>query len=314
MDFGAKKLCRGEKNNMKTRTLSTTRGTIQFPAYIPVTTFGNKYPLDNLVRPYLPRLSQAMMVSFHYARQMNEKQRLPLFVDSGGFASLFEKSQVLTKKGLGILKTEFDGIKEILHPAEVLELQERIADVGFTLDFPIPPGMDTQKAKQRQKLTIANAHWAIANRRRKDLRLFAVVQSWDKESAKVCAREYQNAGFDGIAIGGMVPRSKNLGLVIEIIEAVRSEIGDLPIHVFGLGKPKTVEILYRAGVDSVDSSSYAKMAADGRLWGGNPENFQSDISPTQRLQLALCNLANATSATLPLTTSRLIFSTSPILD
>jgi hypothetical protein len=38
----------------KTRTLSTRAGTIKFPAYIPVTTFGNKYQLDNLIRPYLP--------------------------------------------------------------------------------------------------------------------------------------------------------------------------------------------------------------------------------------------------------------------
>lgn len=291
------------------RALETKAGTIQFPAYIPVTTFGKKFPLDDLIRPYLPRLSQAMMVSFHYARQITEKPSLPLMVDSGGFASLFESSQVVSKRGLGVLKTQIDQKKETLHQADVLDLQEQIADVGFTLDFPIPPGMDEKEAKKRQRLTIANAHWAIGNRRRKDLRLFAVVQAWDMESAKVCASEYKDAKFDGIAIGGLVPRARNPELVREIIGAVREVIPDLPLHVFGLGKPEMVGELFHMGVDSVDSSSYVKMAADGKIWGEKDQIPKSDISPTERLHMALCNLANATGTAFPLSASRLMFST-----
>lgn len=294
------------------RMLQTRGGTIHFPAYIPVTTFGNKYPLDNLIRPYLPRLSQAMMVSFHYARQINESARLPLFVDSGGFASLFENSNVSAKKGLGVLHTNIDGKKETIHPNDVLELQERIADVAFTLDFPIPPGTDLKEAQKRQRLTIANAHWTLANRRRKDLRLYAVVQAWDAESAKSCAKEYKNAGFDGIAIGGLVPRSRNMDIVISIAEAVKNEIGDLPLHVFGLGKPEIVEKLFELGVDSIDSSSYVKMAADGKLWG-QFEQLTDSISTSQRLHLALCNLANATGASFPLSASRMMFSPSLVV-
>jgi len=36
-----------------TRTLTTRRGVIRSRLY-PVTTFGHEYPLDDLVRPYLP--------------------------------------------------------------------------------------------------------------------------------------------------------------------------------------------------------------------------------------------------------------------
>src|SRR5438132_1502016 len=117
------------------REIVTRRGTIRFPAYIPVTTFGTKYPLDSLIRPYLPRLGP--------------------------------------------------------------------------------------------------------------------VQAWDVESARECARQYRNAGFDGVAVGGLVPRVRDLGAVLAIIEAVRGEINDLPLHVFGLGKPEVIEALYKAGVDSV---------------------------------------------------------------
>ena len=284
------------------RTLETRRSPIPLPAYVPVTTFGGKYPLDDLVRPYLPRLADAMMVSFHYARQMKEEPRLPVFVDSGGFASSFSDARVLTDGGLGILEVPSNEATERIHPRDVLELQERIADVAFTLDFPTPPGMDEREARRRQELTIANAHWGLANRRRNDLLLFACVQAWDADSARECARAYAQAAFDGIAIGGLVPRARDKELVLGIVEAVKAEIGDRPLHVFGLGKPEIVEELFKAGVDSVDSSSYVQLAADGRLWG-RPDFHIDDPSVTDRLHLALCNLATAAGRAMPLSAS-----------
>lgn len=291
-----------------TRELLTRRGAIRFPAYIPVTTFGTKYPLDSLVRPYLPRLAPAVMVSYYYARQMTQPQRLPLMIDSGGFASLFEGSRVVRQAGLGLLRISSEKKSETIHPRDVLELQETIADVAFPLDFPVSPVSDLKEARRRQRLTIANAQWALANRRRKDLPLFAPVQAWDAESARESAREYRGAGFDGIAVGGLVPRARDLPAVLAIIEAVRSEIGDLPLHVFGLGKPEMIEALYRVGVDSVDSSSYVQLAADGRLWS-NPDYRIGEPSPSDRLHLALCNLAAATGRTLPLSAARVVFAT-----
>ncbi len=290
------------------RTLATRRGPIPFPAYVPVTTFGDRYPLDDLVRPYLPRLAPAAMVSYHYARQMPEAPRLPLMVDSGGFASLFSGARVVTSGGLGVLEVDREGKVERVHPRDVLDLQERVADVAFTLDFPVPPGTEAAEARGRLERTVANAHWALANRRRKDLPLFACVQAWDASSARECALAYTDAPFDGVAIGGLVPRAHDLSAVLAIVEAVREEIGDRPLHVFGLGKPDTVGALYSAGVDSVDSSSYVQLAADGKLWG-EPRYRINDPSPTDRLHLALCNLAIAAGRTLPLSASRLTFTT-----
>lgn len=291
------------------RVLATRSGTIRFPAYVPVTTFGDKYPLDDLVRPYLPRLAPAVMVSFHYARQMRESApSLPFLVDSGGFASLFVGARVVASGKLGVVEISRDDGKENIHPRDVLDLQEKVADVAFTLDFPIPPGMERGEARRRLELTIANAHWALVNRRRKDLPLFACVQAWDVPSACECARAYADAHFDGIAIGGLVPRAHDLVNVLKIVESVREEISDRPLHVFGLGKPEMAEALYGVGVDSVDSSSYVQLAADGRLWG-NPDYKIKDPSPTDRLHLALCNLATATGRALPLSASKLVFST-----
>lgn len=286
--------------------LNTVHGLIRFPAYVPVTTFGEKYPLDELIRPYLPRLAPAAMVSFHYARQIQERPSLPLLIDSGGFASLFQGANVHRVGGLGVLETSSGDGTETLHPRDVLELQEQLADIAFTLDFPIPPSMGIRKARQRNRLTIANARWALANRRRRNMPLYACVQGWSVESYHSCASAYSELDFDGIAIGGLVPRVGDLEEVLAIVDAVRAAVPNKPLHVFGLGKPGIVEALFGRGVQSVDSSSYVKLAADGKLWG-QPSVHLTDASPAERLHLALCNLAMATQRTLPLSAAHLLF-------
>lgn len=290
------------------RSLATRRGTIPFPAYIPVTTYGDRYPLDRLVGPYLPRLAPAVMVSYHYAQQMQEPPRVPILVDSGGFASLFENAQVIRSGELGVIELSHDHGPETLCPEAVLEFQERVADVAFTLDFPIPTSAGPSEGAKRMELTIANALWALANRRRKDLPLYACIQGWDVQSARECARALAGGAFDGFAVGGLVPRAQDRSLVLGIVDAVREQIGDRPLHVFGLGKPETVAELFRSRVDSVDSSSYVKLAADGKLWS-RPDLHIPDPSSTERLHLALCNLAAATGRALPLSAAGLAFST-----
>jgi tRNA-guanine family transglycosylase len=286
---------------MSTKTLITRSGILRFPAYVPVTTFGGKYPLDTLIQPYLPRLAAAVMVSHHYARQMKERPRLPLMIDSGGFAALFEGSRVLEEDGLGILETHLGETPERLTPSEVLEFQEQHADIAFTLDFPIPPGLDDDTARLRQKLTISNALWALRNRRRKDLKLFACIQGWDLDSFADCAQAYADQGFDGIALGGMVPRAKDRDWVLNCVRSIRNIVEGLPLHVFGLGHPDFLAELFAAGTDSVDSSSYVKAAADGYSWAHSTKIHDPAVS--DRLSIALSNLSIASGRLLPIVSS-----------
>lgn len=106
----------------------------------------------------------------------------------------------------------------------------------LTLDSPVPPRItDSAERELRLAATVANALWALRNRRRRDVLLSASVQAWDVDSARRCVRAYAGQGFDGVAIGGMVPRVADMDLVEAIIRVVRMEIGpDLPLHVFGL--------------------------------------------------------------------------------
>lgn len=241
-------------------TVMTHHGEITFPAFFPVTTFGVKYSLDRLVHPYLRRLSPCLMVSYHYALQMQDRPNMPLFIDSGGFASLFDGTEILEQGECGCIKTRDS---ETITPDDVLALQEEYADIGATLDFIITPGMDLSEARRRQEMTIRNALYAL-NRHSGDMMLYGSLQCWDTASATLCAETYAEAGFQGIAIGGMVPRAKDPAYIEAIVRAVRCAAPHCLIHVFGIGSEKLIPTLIRAGADSFDSSSYVRSAVDAR--------------------------------------------------
>lgn len=246
------------------KRLKTPHGDITFPAFMPVTTFGDKYPLDRMVRLYLGRVSQCLMVSYHYAQEMKQRPTMPLFVDSGGFAGLFEGA-VFTDCGDHARIQTADG--KVLDPLEILEFQMRNADIGATLDFIIPPGLPEDECRRRQDLTIKNALYAKEHLADGKLVLFASLQCWDEESARHSARVYSEAGFDGIAVGGLVPRAKDREYIKMVVRAVREEAPRCLIHVFGCGNPDLIPELIEAGADSFDSSSYIRKAADKAGFG-----------------------------------------------
>jgi hypothetical protein len=80
-----------------------------------------------------------------------------------------------------------------------------------------------------------------------------------------------------------------------MIKGIREVIGDRPLHIFGLGKPETISRLFQLGVDSVDSSSYVKLAAERKSWLNM--SHTEDPAVTDRLLLALQNLAIASQST-----------------
>ena len=94
---------------------------------------------------------------------------------------------------------------------------------------------------------------------------------------------------------------------MEVVKKVRSVFPDKPLHVFGLGQPEMVKKLFEIGVDSIDSSSYVKMAADGRSWGNHGTDKVLDCNPLRRMHLALGNLATASQRALPLGLGQITF-------
>lgn len=266
--------------------------------FMPVTTFGEKYPLDNLIRPFLPRVAETMMVSYHYARQIRTARLpLPCFVDSGGFAVLFAGARIVERAdGTAQIEREGEnGETDIVAPEAVLELQRRLARYGCPLDFPIPPMLvDPVERARRLRLTLANAEWAS----RQDvgaLTLFGAVQGWDEESYGGCAQSLLDLGYRHLALGGMVPRVSDMNFVCRIVRQVRErmEAGGR-LHVFGIGKPELIRMVLAAGATSTDSSSYVKAAASGMRWDGI--SLPDDPTPLERAHAAIANIAKCRAA------------------
>ncbi len=243
------------------KIITTPHGTIEFPTFMPVTTFGDKYPLDQLVQPYLKRMSSCLMVSHFYAQKMKKRPSMPIFIDSGGFSSFFEGSEILDYGEYATIKTK-EG--DEINPLSVLKFQEDLGDLGATLDFIILPHTDLTEAKRRQDLCIKNATFILNHRSNNSLVLYASLQCWDEESAIYCTKRYLELGFNAIGIGGMVPHSKNPEYIKKIVRAVRNTAPDCLIHVFGIGNPKLIPELIRCGADSFDSSSYVRHALETR--------------------------------------------------
>lgn len=239
------------------KSLKIGGNTIPLPAFFPVTTFGGRYPLDAIARPYLGEFSPGIMVSHYYAQPMKKRWHQPTFIDSGGFASLFEGSEIIDLGDRSGIRTK-DGT--ITDPNEVLELQQNMADIGATLDFIISPNADVEEKQLHQDLTIRNAIWSV-DRSGSDFHLFASLQAWDSDSAKRITDTVAPYPFAGFALGGMVPRVRTPQIIFDVVSAIREIDPDRPLHVFGMGNPHLTKALYDYGVDSTDSSSYVKYAA-----------------------------------------------------
>jgi tRNA-guanine family transglycosylase len=244
------------------RSLSTSSGALLFPAFFPVTTFGGKFLLDELVRPYLKRFSPGVMASYHYAKMMTERPDGVLFIDSGGFASLFDGAKLQDVGDFAVIRTK-EG--DEISPPAVLAFQEKHADIGATVDFLIPPNCAEDEVERRFTLTLKNALWAIKNQANPSLVLYGSIQAWDANSATRAMHALAPHPFSGFALGGMVPRIRRPEEIIEIVRAIRAVDSKRPLHVFGIGSPRLISDLFRSGVDSVDSSSYVRAATDGKF-------------------------------------------------
>jgi tRNA-guanine family transglycosylase len=278
------------------QTLTTRRGPIPLPCILPVTTAGDAFPVDRLVRPYLPRLAPAALMSYHYAKPLRERPgdrpACPLFIDSGGFSLLLPGSTWEPEADGGGRIRSADG--EVTDRMSVLNLQLEHAEVAATLDLPVPPDLDHAEAQRRQEASIVNARWTLQNTQRPDLRLFAALPCWDEASAATGARRLAELSvhgrhFDGIGIGGLVPRLRDAALVERLVRAVRN-VWAGPIHAFGVGSPEMVHRVVGWGATSTDSSSYIRQAVDGRcvLRGQVLESDQR--TPLAIMRLALRNL------------------------
>jgi len=175
-------------------------------------------------------------------------------MDSGGF--LFMQKETLKVDPLSILKL----------------YRKSRPDYGVVLDNPLGSNLTTSERKRRQLRTLRNTRHMVESRSSSDPELIPVIHGHTSHSIKWYVQELQEIDdFDIYGIGSLVPSAFNTrgvgGIynVIEILCQVRKLLPEKKIHVFGIGSAITMHLMFYAGADSVDSSSWRSKAAFGAI-------------------------------------------------
>lgn len=251
--------------------LTTRRGPLLRSTYIP--RFVASGPLDGLIRAYFPVLAPAALVDIDAAPQLGDSSRFPLVIDAG---------------------TALD-----MRPLDLLDRQERYADVALSLGLSVAPGLPLEAAEALLEQSMTNARWAIDNRRRCDLPILAALPIIEGAEIAPVAQV-----ADGVALIGAEAWAGEHVRLLAVVAATRAAIGTKPLMIIGLDDPALLPALLNAGADLVAGHAHVALAAAGKLWEHPMVELAAD--PADRLSLAICNLAAATRRSLPLSVSRMV--------
>ena len=155
---------------------------------------------------------------------------------------------------------------------EILDYYTRLDfDLGVSIDHLIVSATEAQK-KERYQLTIQNAEDFLKEHRARDLPWTPIgaIQGWDPKTYTDAAKQYVAMGYKYIALGGLV-RTSTKGILPILDEVHKVVPNDVDMHLFGIARPKVLNVFADYGVTSVDSASYLR-----RAWMGTGENYLTE--------------------------------------
>jgi len=190
-------------------------------------------------------------------------------MDSGGF--LFMEKDIIDVDAENILNI----------------YEETKPNFGVILDHPLVPGLPYEELKRRMMKTLENTKRMINSKLTSNPELIPVIHGYNTKQVKFFLNKLNKIReFNIYGIGSLVPsvfNTKGAGSiynVIEIITYVKSQLVDKIVHVFGVGSSLTMHLMFYAGADSIDSSSWRVKAAFGAIQ--LPEVGDRYISPRKR--------------------------------
>jgi len=257
--------------------LTTSRGVIDTPVFMPVGTQGSVKALDprelremgtqillgNIyhltIRPGLDILQQAG--GLH--RFINWP--LPILTDSGGF-QVFSLAKIRKIKPHGVeFRSHLDGSLLFLGPKEAMATQRALgSDIAMVFDD-CPPHTSTPREKRAAvERTIRWAKECREQPRAPGQLVFGIVQGGnDAALREECARALVDLQFDGYAIGGVSVGEPEADIfrAVEITEPFLP--ADQARYAMGLGTPAQMVELVARGVDMFDCVLPTRVARNG---------------------------------------------------
>ncbi len=262
-------------------TMSTPRGNIQTPAFMPVGTaatvkamypeqvqqtgaqilLGNTYHL--MLRPGAERVER--LGGLHTFMDWG----LPILTDSGGFQVMsLAQLRKLDEKGV-TFRSHIDGTAYELTPERSIEIQLKLdADIIMQLDECIRLPAQRTEIERAMQLSL---RWAerckTAFAGAKGRALFGIVQGGDDAVLRAqSAAGLIDIGFDGYAVGGLAvgePQS----VMFEVLNEITPHLPDeKPRYLMGVGKPDDLLGAVAQGIDMFDCVHPTRVGRHGHAF------------------------------------------------
>ncbi len=265
----------------RTGVISTPRGEIRTPAFMPVGTaatvkammpesvratgadilLGNTYHL--MLRPGAERI--ARLGGLH--KFMNWDR--PILTDSGGFQVMsLSGLRKLTEEGVRF-SSHVDGSKHMLTPERSMEIQKLLgSDIVMCFDeCPALPATDAEVAKSMR----LSMRWAQRSRDafgdRPGHALFGIMQGGVTPDLRAeSAAKLREIGFDGYAVGGLAVGEGQEAMfgVLDYAPGLLPE--DKPRYLMGVGKPDDIVGAVERGIDMMDCVLPSRSGRTGQAW------------------------------------------------
>lgn len=251
----------------RTGKISTPRGDIRTPAFMPVGTaatvkammpesvaatgadilLGNTYHL--MLRPGAERVNA--LGGLH--RFMNWQR--PILTDSGGFQVMsLAGLRKLTERGV-TFKSHVDGSKHEITPERSMDIQRLLgSDIVMCFDECTPFPADEKTALESMQLSM---RWAARSKEafgdRPGHALFGIQQgSVFAEQRAESAEALKAIGFDGYAVGGLAVGEGQEAMFSVLDYAPDMLPQDKPRYLMGVGKPDDIVGAVKRGIDMMD--------------------------------------------------------------
>jgi queuine tRNA-ribosyltransferase len=247
--------------------ITTLRGTIRTPAFMPIATLGaikgvgwddvkasgadivlgNTYHL--MLRPTAERI--AKLGGLHKFIGWP----FPILTDSGGFQVMSLSELRKVNEDAVTFRSHIDGALVKLSPERAVEIQSLLgSDISMQLDecirLPATPA-DVERAMHLSLRWAERSKQAFGNPPGRAL--FGIVQGGDVGKLRVeSARELAAIGFDGYSIGGLAvgePQAVMLAMIEEVMPHLPA---DRPHYLMGVGTPDDLIEAVARGVDMFD--------------------------------------------------------------
>jgi tRNA-guanine family transglycosylase len=158
-------------------------------------------------------------------------------------------------------------------PEAILSLYEGVKpNFGVVLDHPLAPSLPQEDAERRLLATLENTKRMVEARKTANPELVPVIHGYDDETVRNYVKKlHEIEDFNIYGIGSLVPSVFNIkgagGIynVVRIVSLVRTLLPNKVIHVFGVGSTLTMHLMFYAGADSIDTSSWRTKAAFGAI-------------------------------------------------